>query len=51
MKIDIKKKVNHEMENFRKKNETEIQNKMDSLSSRIDQTEDRLSELQDKNAN
>jgi hypothetical protein len=36
------------MENFRKKNETEKQNKMEGHSSRIQQTEDRISELEDK---
>jgi hypothetical protein len=32
------------MENLRKKNETEIQNKIEGHSSRIEQTEDRISE-------
>jgi hypothetical protein len=36
------------MENLRKKNETEIQNKRESHSSRIEQTEDRISELEDE---
>jgi Mg2+ and Co2+ transporter CorA len=36
------------MENLRKKNETQIQNKMDGYSSRIEQTEDRISELEDE---
>jgi chromosome segregation ATPase len=36
------------MENLRKKNETEIQNTMESHSSRIEQTEDRMSELEDE---
>jgi hypothetical protein len=36
------------MENLRKKNETKIQNKMEGHSSRIEQTEDRLSELKMK---
>jgi chromosome segregation ATPase len=35
------------MEN-QKKNETELQNKMEGLSSRIEQTEDRISELEDE---
>jgi hypothetical protein len=35
------------MENLRKQNETEIQNKTEGHSSRIQQTEDRISELQD----
>jgi hypothetical protein len=38
------------MENLRKKNETEIQNKMECHSSRIEQTEDRISELEDEMA-
>jgi hypothetical protein len=36
------------MENHRKKNETELQNKMEGQSSRIQQTEDRISELEDE---
>jgi hypothetical protein len=35
------------MENHRKKNETEIQNKMEGHSSRIEQAEDRISEFKD----
>jgi hypothetical protein len=35
------------MENLRKKNETKIQNKMESHPSRIEQTENRISELED----
>jgi hypothetical protein len=38
------------MENFREKNETKIQNKMQGHSSRIEQTEDRSSELEDEMA-
>jgi DNA-binding protein H-NS len=38
------------MENLRKKNETDIQNKMEGHSSRIEQTEDRISELKDEMA-
>jgi hypothetical protein len=38
------------MENLRKKNEKEIQNKMESHSSRIEQTEDIISELEDEMA-
>jgi DNA-binding protein H-NS len=50
-KIDnIKEEVNHNVENLRKKNETEIQNKMKGHSSRIEQTEDRISELEDEMA-
>jgi predicted nuclease with TOPRIM domain len=36
------------MENLRKNNETELQNKMEGQSSRIEQTEDRISELEDE---
>jgi hypothetical protein len=36
------------MENLRKKNETELQNKTEGQSSRIEQTEDRISELEDE---
>jgi uncharacterized membrane protein YgaE (UPF0421/DUF939 family) len=50
-KIDnIKEEVTHDMENLRKKNETEIQNKMEGHYSRIEQTEDRISELEDEMA-
>jgi hypothetical protein len=35
------------MENLRIKNGTEIQNTMEGHSSRIEQTEDRISELED----
>jgi DNA-binding protein H-NS len=38
------------MENLRKKNETETQNKKEGHSSRIDQTGDRISELEDEMA-
>jgi hypothetical protein len=38
------------MENLRKKNETEIQNKMEGYSSRIEQTEDRILEVEDEMA-
>jgi chromosome segregation ATPase len=45
-KIDtIKEELIHDMENLRKKNETEIQNKMEGHSSRLEQTEDRILEL------
>jgi hypothetical protein len=36
------------MENLRKKNETEIQNKMEGYSRRPEQAEDRISELEDE---
>jgi hypothetical protein len=48
MKIDnIKEEVTHDMENLRQKNETEIQHKMEGHSSRLEQAEDRISELKD----
>jgi chromosome segregation ATPase len=48
-KIDnIKEEVTHDMENLRKKNETEIQNTMEVHSRRLEQAEDRISELEDK---
>jgi hypothetical protein len=36
------------MENLRKKNETELQNKMEGQSSKIEQAEHRISDLQDE---
>jgi hypothetical protein len=49
MKIDnIKEEVTHDMENLRKKNEIEIKNTMEGHSSRLEQTEDRISELEDE---
>jgi hypothetical protein len=49
MQIDnIIEEVTHDMENNRKKNETEMQNKMEGHSSRIEQTEDRISEPEDE---
>jgi predicted nuclease with TOPRIM domain len=49
MKIDnIKEEVTQDMENPRKKNKTEMQNKMEGQSSRIEQAEDRVSELKDE---
>jgi chromosome segregation ATPase len=36
------------MANLRKKNETELQNKMADQSSRIEQTKNRISELEDE---
>jgi chromosome segregation ATPase len=47
---NIKEEVTHDMENLRKKNEIEIQNKMKGHSSRIEQKEDRISELEDEKA-
>jgi hypothetical protein len=48
-KIDnIKEEVTHDMENLRKKNKTETQNTMEGHSSRLEQVEDRISELEDK---
>jgi ubiquinone/menaquinone biosynthesis C-methylase UbiE len=40
--------VIHDIENLRKKNETEIQNTMDVNSSRLEQAEDRISKFEDK---
>jgi hypothetical protein len=49
MKVDnIKEEVTQDMENLRKKNKTEMQNKMEGHSSRLEQTEDRISELEDE---
>jgi chromosome segregation ATPase len=49
MKIDnIKEEMNHDMENLRKKNEIEIQTTMEGHSSRLEQAEDRISELEDE---
>jgi chromosome segregation ATPase len=49
MKIDnIKEEVTHDMANLRKKNETEPQNTMEDHSSRLEQAEDRISDLEDK---
>jgi hypothetical protein len=45
---NIKEKVTQDMENLRKKNKTEIQNKMEGQSSRIEQAEERISELEDE---
>jgi hypothetical protein len=49
MKIDnIKKEVTHDMKNLRKKNKTEMQNKMEGQSIRLEQGEDRISEHEDE---
>jgi hypothetical protein len=45
--VNIKEEVTHDMEKFRKKNETEIQNTVEGHSSRLEQAEDRISELED----
>jgi hypothetical protein len=48
-KIDsIKEEVTHDMENIRKKNETKIQNTIGGHFSRLEQAEDRISELENK---
>jgi hypothetical protein len=48
-KIDnIEEEGTQDMEILRKNNETELQNKMESQSSRTEQTEDRISELEDE---
>jgi predicted nuclease with TOPRIM domain len=49
MKIDnIKEEGTQDMKNLRRKNKTEMQNKMEGQSSRIEQAEDRMSELKDE---
>jgi hypothetical protein len=49
MKIDnIKEEVTHDMENLRKKNETETENTVEDHCSRLEHAEDRVSELEDK---
>jgi hypothetical protein len=49
MKIDnIKEDVTNDMEDLRKKNETEEQNKIEGHSSRLEKAEDRISELKMK---
>jgi hypothetical protein len=51
LKIDnIKEEVTNDMEKLRKKNETEIQNKKEGHSSRLEQAEDRISELEEEMA-
>jgi predicted nuclease with TOPRIM domain len=50
-KDNITEKSSQDMENLRKKNETELQNKTEGQSSRIEQTEDRISELEDEMVN
>jgi flagellar biosynthesis GTPase FlhF len=48
-KIDnIKEEGTQDVENLRKKNETEMQNKMEGQSIRLEQAEDRISELEDE---
>jgi F0F1-type ATP synthase membrane subunit b/b' len=45
---DIKEEVAQDMENLRKKSETEMQNKIEDQFSRLEQAEDRMSELKDE---
>jgi hypothetical protein len=46
MKIDnIKEEMTHDMENLRKKNQTETQNPMEGHPSKQKETEERISEL------
>jgi hypothetical protein len=45
---NIKEEVTHGLENLRKKNQTETQNIVEDQSSRLEQAEDRFSELKDK---
>jgi chromosome segregation ATPase len=44
----IKEEVTQDMENLRKKNQTETQNTVEGHSKRLEQVEDRISELEDK---
>jgi chromosome segregation ATPase len=49
MKIDnIKEEETQDMENLRKRNKTEMQNKTEGQSSSLEQAEDRVSELKDE---
>jgi polyhydroxyalkanoate synthesis regulator phasin len=49
MKINnINEEVTQDMEILRKKNETGTQNTVEAHSSRLEQVEDRISELEDK---
>jgi tRNA U34 5-carboxymethylaminomethyl modifying GTPase MnmE/TrmE len=49
MKIEnIKEEVTHDMENHKKKNQTKTQNTVENHSSKLEQVEDRISELKDK---
>jgi chromosome segregation ATPase len=45
---NIKEEVTHDLENLRKKNETETQNTEEGHSSRLEQVENIISELEDK---
>jgi chromosome segregation ATPase len=45
---NIKEEVTHDIENLRKKNKTEMQNKLEGHSSRLEQAEGRISELEDE---
>jgi hypothetical protein len=45
---NIKEETTQDMENIRKKNETELQNKTEGQGHRIEQTEDRISELENE---
>jgi gas vesicle protein len=49
MKIkNIKEEVTNDIENLRKKNQTETQNTVEDHSCRLEQVEDRISEFKDK---
>jgi hypothetical protein len=49
MKVDnIKEEVNHDMEKSQKKYETEIQTTMESHSSRLEQAENRILEIENE---
>jgi chromosome segregation ATPase len=45
---NITEEVTHDMENLRKKNETQIQNTMEGHFNRLEQAEDKILELEDK---
>jgi DNA-binding protein H-NS len=45
---NIKEEATKNMENLRKKNKTKVQNKMEGPSRRLEQVEDRISELEDE---
>jgi hypothetical protein len=45
---NIKEETTQDMENLRKKNETELQNKTEGQSSRIEETEDKISEQENE---
>jgi gas vesicle protein len=48
---NIKEEMTHDMDNLRKKIETETQNTVEGHSIRLEQVEERISELKDKMEN